>query len=264
MKDNLADIRATIAVPAGKSYMLRTCDSQMRAHMLWGGFVWPRSGPVEAPDWSPADQCGRGLHGLLMGEGLGSLLSWEPDAVWLVVEIDAVDVVVITADGGGKIKVPRGNVVYAGDRAGACAYLMERGADAAKMVGGTVSAGDGGTASAGYRGTASAGDRGTASAGDGGTASVGDRGTASAGDRGTASAGYGGDLSFRWWDGAASRHRRTVAYVGEGGILPHTLYRAGPSGIPEMVRALRSEEYPDAVNARLRAASAAKIAGGSK
>ena len=48
-----------------KHLILRTCDANMQSH---GGFQWPRSGPVAAPDWNPAPECGNGLHGFLRGE----------------------------------------------------------------------------------------------------------------------------------------------------------------------------------------------------
>ena len=125
--------------------VLRTCNADMTST---NGFRWPESGPVEAPDWNPAPQCGGGLHGLLWGEGDGSLLSWTPDARWLVVEVPAGT----TVDLGGKVKFPRGVVVYCGDRFGATAYLSFRAPGRAIV---------GGTATAGYRGTATAGDEGT-------------------------------------------------------------------------------------------------------
>jgi hypothetical protein len=167
----------------------------------FGDFVWPCSGPVECPDWDPTPACGHGLHGLLDGEGYGTLLDWEPDTVWLVAEVDE------WVNLGGKVKAPRAVVVHAGDRASATAWLVERcpgravvGATvvagdhgmAVAGYGGTATAGDRGTATAGDRGTAIAGYRGTATAGDDGTATAGDRGTATAGDRGTATAGYRG------------------------------------------------------------------------
>ncbi len=218
--------------------ILRTCRADMTSH---GGFVWPRSGHVAAPDWSPTPSCGGGLHGLLDGQGDGSLLSWLPDAVWLVVRPDGPVV-----DLGGKVKFAAGDVLFAGDRAGALALLRGHGVTgalpgdvvAAGHYGtatagyggtataghrGTATAGDAGTASAGYGGTASAGDYGTASAGDYGTASAGNRGTATAGNRGTASAGDYGVISIAWFDGR--RRRIAIGYVGEDGIEPDTPYR---------------------------------------
>src|SRR4030067_272806 len=196
--------------------ILRTCNADMTSHR---GFIWPEAGPVEDPDWKQTPNCGYGLHGLLFGEGNGSLLNWRADARWLVVEVDATSVVNI----GGKVKFPRGVVVHCGDRQSATSYLAAR-THGRAIVGGTATAGYGGTATAGDGGTATARDRGPATAhgaaspregaggaatggsggpatagyggpataGDRGTATAGDRGTATAGDRGTATAGYGG------------------------------------------------------------------------
>jgi len=68
-----------------KVLILRTCNADMTSY---GGFVWPESGPVEAPDWEPTYECGHGLHGLLWGEGNSGLLDTSDDAKWLVVEAD--------------------------------------------------------------------------------------------------------------------------------------------------------------------------------
>jgi hypothetical protein len=119
--------------------MLRTCAADMTSH---SGFVWPESGPIEAPDWNPEAVCGGGLHGLLWGEGAGGLLSWSPDARWLVVEVEQ------WVDLDGKVKAPRGAVLFCGDRLSATAFLAER-APGRAIVGGTATAGDYGTATAG-------------------------------------------------------------------------------------------------------------------
>jgi hypothetical protein len=207
--------------------VLRTCSADMTSH---GGFRWPESGSVECSDWIPEPVCGYGLHGLLWGEGDGSLLDWASDAKWLVVEVDAGGVV----DLKGKVKFPRGSVVHCGDRLSATAYLSER-APGRAIVGGTATAGDHGTATAGYGGTATAGDRGTATAGYGGTATAGDHGTATAGVGGTATAGDHGILSLRWWDG--NRYRIATLYVGEDGIGAGQPYRVDENG-----RAVKTEK----------------------
>ena len=185
--------------------VLRTCDSLGRGH---GGFEWPESGHVECADWDPTDRCGGGLHGLLWGEGRGLILSWEPNAKWLVVEVVERDIVQITADGGGKVKFPRGVVVHCGDRASATTYIAERSANRAIV---------GGAATAGEYGTATAGDRGTATAGEYGIATAGDRGTATAGEYGT--------VQLSLWDDRANRHRIVTGYVGEDGIKAGTKYQ---------------------------------------
>ena len=231
-----------------------------------GGFKWPASGPVAAPDWNPKPACGQGLHGLLWGEGDGQLLDWTEGAKWLVVEVDASSVV----DLSGKVKFPSGQVVHCGDCDSATSHLLEHDGSGKAICGakatagyygtatagdyGTATAGDAGTATAGYYGTATAGDdgtatagvRGTATAGVRGTATAGDAGTATAGVRGTATAGYAGTATagdngtatagekgaviLRWWDRAAERWRMTIGYAGEDGIEPGEKYRANETG----------------------------------
>ena len=178
------------ALRRGYTLMLRTCDAEMRARHASAGcrepFAWPRQGPVEAPDWSPEARCGGGLHGLLRGSGDGSQLSWEPGAQWLVVEVRERDVVPL----GDKVKVPRGRVLLAGDRAQALALMAALNHLDDGHVGGTATAGDGGTATAG----------------DGGT------------------------ITIRRWDSTASRYRLVVGYIGEGGLLPEVAYRLDDAG----------------------------------
>jgi hypothetical protein len=211
--------------PMSTVLVLRTCKPDMSST---NGFVWPESGPVAAPDWNPFPQCGHGLHGALWGCGDGSLLNWDPDAKWLVVEVEESDIV----DLSGKVKYPRGSVLYAGDRQTATQMVYDR--RPGPVIGLQITAGDGGTATAGYRGTATAGDRGTATAGDGGTATAGDRGTATAGDGGTATAGYrgtatagdGGTVILKSWDIVANRYRYVIGYVGENGVTADTPYHA--------------------------------------
>jgi hypothetical protein len=205
------------------AYVLRTADAEGHSY---GGFTWPEKGKVSCPDWKPTAECGNGLHGLLHGEGDGSLLNWAPDARWIVVKVKATEVVDLV----GKVKFPSGTVVYCGDRPGAAKYLDDHGCADRKVVGATRSAGDRGTATAGYRGTATAGYRGTATAGDGGTATAGDGGTATAGDRGTATAGPDGALVIHWYDARKGRYRVSAAEVGENGIKANTKYRLDADG----------------------------------
>jgi len=150
--------------------------------------------------------------------GTGSLLSWEPDARWLVVAINDATVV----DLGGKVKVPSGEVVFCGDRLGATAWLTEHGSAHLPVVGAVRSAGDGGTATAG--------DRGTATAGYGGTATAGDRGTATAGDRGTATAGDRGVLSIIFYDKARGLYIPKIATT-DGDLTPGLAYRLDDAGL---------------------------------
>ena len=197
--------------------VLRTCSKGMTSY---GDFRWPTSGVVEAKDWNPNKVCGYGLHGLLWGEGDGSLLDWDTDAKWLVVSVPEGT----TVDLDGKVKFPRGEVVFCGDRKGATEYLQAR-SPGRNIVGATATAGYAGTATAGYAGTATAGVRGTATAGYAGTAIAGYAGTATAGDAGI--------LNLRWWDG--KRYRIATFYVGEDGIEPNQPYKVDEKGRPVKV-----------------------------
>ena len=231
-----------------KHLILRTCSAAMQSY---GGFQWPRSGPVAAPDWNPAPKCGSGLHGFLRGEGDGSLADWDSNAMWLVAEVETF------VDLSGKVKFPAAEIIFTGSRFEATALVKARYPDAAviganvavedqrvAVVGycgtatagnrGTATAGDGGTATAGdfgtatagycgtatagYSGTATAGDFGTATAGYSGTATAGDFGTATAGNRGTATAGYCGTATAGDF-GTATAGNRGTATAGEGGML---------------------------------------------
>ena len=205
-------------------------------------FRWPKRGPVECPDWKPTKECGNGLHGALMGEGSGTLFDWNADALWQVVKVAKADLV----DLGGKVKFPRGYVVFTGDRKAATDIVCDHGGIAVigamrtvddgktVVVGhkGTATAGNGGTAIAGYKGTATAGYRGTATAGDGGTATAGNGGTATAGDGGTAIAGYrgtatagDGGTATAGYGGTAIAGYEGTAIAGNGGTAT-----AGVSG----------------------------------
>ena len=181
--------------------VLRTCKADLTSY---GGFRWPESGPAEAPDWRPDAECGRGLHGLLWGEGDGSLLDWSAGAKWLVVEVEAADII----DLGGKVKFPRGVVAHCGDRDSATAYLAAHGGAGRAIAGGT--------ATAGHRGTATAGSYGIATAGDEGTVAV------------------------RYWDG--KRYRLAIGYVGEDGIEPGVAYRVEGGRLVRAERAVAAAE----------------------
>ena len=184
-------------------YGIRTANADMTSY---GGFRWPESGPVEAPDWRDDDTCGGGLHFLLPGQNSPGTWYDDEGAKWLVLRVKRGDY--RTGDGelAGKAKCRRCKVVYCGDMPGAMRFLAERGVPGPWC-----------------RGTATAGDCGTATAGDRGTATAGDSGTATAGDRGTATAGDSGTIQIKYCDG--NRYRFAVGYVGEDGIEPNVAYR---------------------------------------
>jgi hypothetical protein len=235
--------RSTKKVPANDSeplLALKTVSAEMCAH---GGFLWPESGHIEAPDWDARPRCGGGLHALPWGIGDGSLLNWDAEAKWLVMEVDKAAGVV---DLDGKIKFRACDVLHCGDQKSATDFLFTHKAGLLGVVGAFVSAPASGGAHAGYRGTATAGEGGTATAGEGGTATAGDygtatagyRGTATAGEGGTATAGEGGTLVIRWWDG--KRYRFSIGYVNESGIESNTPYRLTDKGV--FVKAESEEE----------------------
>lgn len=96
----------------GKALVLRTCEEDGHGTLTgWGGFIWPRNGTVEAPDWDPAPHCGGGLHGLLWGQGFLSYLGRLNGKIFMVVEVDEADVVWVHDD---KVKFPRGTVIHVG------------------------------------------------------------------------------------------------------------------------------------------------------
>jgi hypothetical protein len=209
--------RAAKAVaPPETVLVLRTAAADGSSY---DGFRWPESGPVEAPDWAPVAECGRGLHGWLWGQGDWSLKCKDDDARWIVVEVVKADVI----DLGAKVKFPRGIVLATfGHWRDAMAFIRARRPVDEGM---TVATGDYGHASAtGYYGHASAtGDSGHASAaGDYGHASAaGDSGHASAtGDSGHASAtGYSGHASATGHYGHASAtgHSGHASATGDSG-----------------------------------------------
>ncbi len=166
----------------GKVLILRTCTADMKSPSPSAkGFIWPKEGQVEAPDWDPDPQrdCGGGLHGLLWGKGNYSLLYDDEDAIGVVVEADAKDVIVRP----GKARFRGGRVVFVGGVQQAFEYVAERAPqsetperkDSAKDLGQATASGDLGQATASgdlgqatascYRGQATAsGDRGQATA----------------------------------------------------------------------------------------------------
>ena len=169
----------------GHVLVLKSLPASMKAY---GGFQWPESGAVFAPDWKPTEKCGNGLHGWLWGAGDAGLRCMDDDAKWLVLSVpsDFVDL-------GQKVKFPSCEIKYLGDRETAVAIIQHY------APGGTPA----------MFGTATAGDRGTATAGDEGTATAGDEGV----------------IIIHWWDIAAEKKRRKIALVDGLTILPGVKYR---------------------------------------
>ena len=186
--------------------VLRCCRSDFTSR---NDFVWPSEvgAVVVAPDWEPTEECGNGLHGWLYGHGdIACVTYWEEaDSKWLVLEVD--DVIELN----GKCKFERAVVRFVGAKSNAAAFLLENEplANAEKVIGLTLSAGDEESLLVGTLGTATVGYKGTATVGNGGTATGGEN----------------AELRIRWYDYGADRYRTAIAYVGENGIKPNTPYR---------------------------------------
>ena len=140
----------SFALKRGHILGLRTNPTTMLAY---GGFQWPRSGSVEAPDWKPTKECGNGLHFLPWGEGDADLLHAPGDAntQWLIISTLEKEVV----DLKGKSKCRACEVVFCGDKEGAIKMLMAHAPVGTRINYGTATAGDEGTATAGNEGVIS-------------------------------------------------------------------------------------------------------------
>ena len=169
-----------------KNHILKTVDGSLQA---FGGFRWPRQGPVEAPDWNPAAVCWGGLHGALNGEGDGSLLCRHINPVWIVAELPEDGPIV---DLGGKVKVPRCTVVFAGSQKDATDLMRKLHPESRQVIGAFVTSGDKGNATSGDLGTSTSGTGGTSISGDHGTSTSGKGGTSISGDHGISTSGKGG------------------------------------------------------------------------
>jgi hypothetical protein len=227
-------------------YVLRTCNADGTSY---GGFQWNLTigGVTTAPDWDPTDECGKGLHGFLNGEGDGRLAGWENDTLWLVVEP-----IGNIIDLGRKVKFKSAKTLFAGNRFDATTHLRSLLVGDFAIIGGTSTSGYRGTSTSGdygtstseyrgtstsgYRGTSTSGDygtstseyRGTSTSGDYGTSTSGDYGTSTSGDGGTSTSGDGGAIVIRWHDGA--RWRLSVGYIGENGLKPNSPYKLDSEG----------------------------------
>jgi hypothetical protein len=156
----------------------------------YGGFLWPESGYVEAPDWNPEPACGNGLHGWLNGQGdiACQPFSYMDGAKWLILEVgDYVDL-------GEKVKFKACSVVHCGTKQSATDFLTKEGVTG-PIIGSTISGGDGSTVSGGYGSTVSGGYGSTVSGGDGSTISGGDGSTISGVGYSTVSGGDGSTVS---------------------------------------------------------------------
>ena len=159
----------------------------------YNGFRWPEKGPVTCPDFLPEKTCQNGLFGYLRGVGDAASIRW--DGLFQVVRVPLSEII----DLGGKVKFPRGEVVFTGSRQEATDLLVKE-YPGLPIIGAFVVSGDWGTSSSG------------------------DRGTSSSGYRGTSSSGKDGTISIKYWDEKASRYRTNIGYIGEDGLEPGVPY----------------------------------------
>lgn len=104
--------------PDGKVLILKSVEPDGTSH---GGFKWPESGPVASPNWSPGPTCDSGgLFGWPWGVGIGNGKTPREYDRWLVFAAEPKDIVCFD----GKVKVPRGEVIYSGDFPGALEVLL--------------------------------------------------------------------------------------------------------------------------------------------
>ena len=209
-----------------KVLVLRKCNKDLKS---FGGFQYPSSGHVSAPDWNPKPECGSGLHGFLYGEGDGSLANYDPENKWLVLSVDKDKIV----DLSGKVKFPEGEVIFCGALAEAARYVYDNGGAGRAIIGITVTGGDRSTVTGGYYSTVTGGNGSTVSGGYCSTVSGGDRSTVTGGNSSKVTGGEdstvtGGDkamLTLQHWDSKTDRVRQVTEYVGENGIEAGKAYK---------------------------------------
>ena len=183
--------------------VLRNCKNDLTS---FGGFQWKESGIVEAPDFIKNNECGNGLHGFLWGEGDSELANWysDSDAKWLVVKVNKDDIIELF----GKVKFPKGEVVFCGNLKDATDYIIQNGAKGKKVIGANVTSshnqisttGDYGTSISGNCGTSQSLDYATSKSEDfgysiseyHGTSISGSQGTSISKNNGTSISGNGG------------------------------------------------------------------------
>jgi len=100
--------------------ILKLTDHLRQSH---NNFQWPVSGFVECDDWDPDPTCVGGLHGWAKGDG--AYRHDSNDGQWLIIQVD--EALVVSVEGGDRVKFPKGDVVYCGTREGAVKILTASG-----------------------------------------------------------------------------------------------------------------------------------------
>jgi hypothetical protein len=219
-------------------YILRSCKEDMSSY---GGFKWPKAGPVEAPNWEPGvAKCGNGLHGLLWGKGTKQYCPKTEN--WIVAAVNEADCVWVDEE---KVVFPRAWVEFCGPWYDALFFLLKKAEEAGHKFDSqssgywSQSASRGywsQSASSGYWSQSASSGYGSQSASHGDwsqsassgywsqSASRGDWSVAFAmGNNCKAKSSENGTVILTWREGR--RTRIVVGYVGENGIKPDTWYR---------------------------------------
>ena len=169
------------------SYVLKTVNKDMEGYH---SFKYPVKGLVEAPDWNLNPTCGEGLHGWLNGEGDGSLGNWSNDAKWLVLKVETKLIV----DLERKVKFPKGEVIFVGDRLEATNFLQKK-VKGAAIIGATITGGYKSTVTGGDYSTIIGGDNSTIIGGDNSTVTGDDNSTVIGGNKSTVTGGDGSTVT---------------------------------------------------------------------
>ena len=221
--------------------VIRTCDKDMKG---FGGFPWPESGPVEAPEewdksWGPKPSnyiggfrkdvdCGGGLHGIAGVTDDWGLLNWDIEAKALILKTEKAELLQVS----GKVKFRFCVVEKVTSLAAALcevictAFRINQQVEEIKKESGhdkIASGADSQLAASGVRSKlAASGVRSQLAASGKDSVAV------AASPCCTAKAGENGAIVLTWHDG--NRYRIAVAYVGENGIEAGVFYKLNESG----------------------------------
>ena len=203
--------------------VIRTCDKDMKG---FGGFPWPESGPVEAPEewdksWGPKPSnyiggfrkdvdCGGGLHGIAGVTDDWGLLNWDIEAKALILKTEKAELLQVS----GKVKFRFCVVEKVTSLAAALcevictAFRINQQVEEIKKESGHDKI------ASGVRSQLAASGK--------------DSVAVAASPCCTAKAGENGAIVLTWHDG--NRYRIAVAYVGENGIEAGVFYKLNESG----------------------------------
>lgn len=103
------------------TYVMRVCQEDGRPTMGNQTFIWPKSGPVEDPNFVDDERCGQGLHGCRPNQILSGImhLTRGDFPIFLICEVEEEEI----TDLREKCKFPRCNVMYTGTWQGCLTIL---------------------------------------------------------------------------------------------------------------------------------------------